>query len=157
MSLTAQIAKQFRDVHFGGNWTFVNLQDTLKDVNWQQATTQIYSFNTIAALVYHINYYVDGISKVLEGGSLDIKDKFSFDLPPIQSQVDWQKLLEKLWANAKTFAGQIEQLPEQQLGEIFVEEKYGTWYRNLAGITEHIHYHLGQIVLIKKMLLQIEE
>ena len=157
MSLTPQIAKQFRDVHFGGNWTFVNLQDTLKDVNWQQATTQIYSFNTIAVLVYHINYYVDGVSKVLKGGGLDISDRFSFDLLPIQSHEDWQKLLDKLWTDAETFAGQIEQLPEQRLGEIFVEEKYGTWYRNLAGITEHIHYHLGQIVLIKKMLLQIEE
>ena len=58
MNLTAQIAKHFRDVHFGKNWTASNLKDHLKDVTWQQATTQVYSLNTIASLVFHINYYV---------------------------------------------------------------------------------------------------
>jgi hypothetical protein len=52
MNLTAQIAKHFRDVHFGGNWTSVNLKETLTDVTWQQATTKIYSLNTIATLVF---------------------------------------------------------------------------------------------------------
>ena len=36
MNLTAQIAKHFNDVHFGGNWTSVNLKETLADVTWQQ-------------------------------------------------------------------------------------------------------------------------
>jgi hypothetical protein len=58
MNLTAQIAKHFNSVHFGGNWTAVNLKEALTDVDWQQATTKVHSFNTIAALVYHINYYV---------------------------------------------------------------------------------------------------
>ncbi len=45
---------------------------------------------------------------------------------------------------------QIEQLPESKLWETFSDEKYGNYYRNIHGIIEHIHYHLGQIVLIKK-------
>jgi hypothetical protein len=56
MKLTEQIAKQFRDLHFGGNWTSVNLKETLADVDWLEATTKIYSLNTIATLVYHTNY-----------------------------------------------------------------------------------------------------
>ena len=55
MNLTWQIAKQFRDVYFGGNWTSVNLKENLADVTWQQAITKVYSFNTIAALVYRIS------------------------------------------------------------------------------------------------------
>jgi hypothetical protein len=70
MTLTAQIAKLFRGVYYGGNWTSVNLKENLADVTWQQATTQVYSFNTIAALVYHINYYIDTILKVLHGEPL---------------------------------------------------------------------------------------
>ena len=31
-------------------------------------------------------------------------------------------------------------------------EKYGTYYRNFHGLIEHAHYHLGQIVLIKKLV-----
>ena len=152
MNLSTQIAKHFKDVHFGGNWTSVNLKQTLENVDWKQATTKVYSFNTIAVLVYHINYYVSVVTKVLQGGSLDAHDKFSFDLAPIQSQEDWEKLLNKMWTEAANFAKLVEQLPESKLGEVFSNEKYGSYYRNLHGIIEHTHYHLGQIVLIKKLL-----
>ncbi len=154
MNLTEQIAKHFREVHFGGNWTSVNLKESLADVDWQKATTQVYSFNTIATLVYHINYYVSAVLKVLQGEALDASDKYSFDLPPILSLEEWEKLLDKTWTDAENFATQIEQLPQNKLWEIFEDEKYGTYYRNIHGIIEHIHYHLGQIVLIKKILLQ---
>jgi uncharacterized damage-inducible protein DinB len=151
-NLQEQIAKHLREVYFGGNWTSVSLKETLADVTWQQATAKIYSFNTIAALVYHMDYYVSAILKVMQGGPLDASDKYSFDLPPVLSQEDWQKLLDKTRANAEKLADLIEQLPESKLWEIFADEKYGNCYRNFQGVIEHDHYHLGQIVLIKKIL-----
>jgi len=151
MNLTKQIAKHLREVHFGGNWTSVNLKDSLAGLTWQQATTQVYSFNTIATLVYHMNYFVSAVLNVLQGNPLDAHDKYSFDCPPIQSQEEWEKLLNKTWADAENFASLIEQLPESKLAETFSDEKYGNYYSNLHGIIEHIHYHLGQIVLIKKI------
>ena len=154
MNLTAQIAKLFRDIHYGGNWTAVNLKETLANISWQQATTKMYSFNTIAMLVYHINYYVSAVIKVLQGESLNASDKYSFDLPPIQSSEDWEKLLNTTWSDAANFANLVEQLPDDKLWETFVNEKYGNYYRNIHGVIEHCHYHLGQMVLIKKLLLQ---
>ena len=156
MTLPAQIAKHFKDVHFGGNWTSVNLKDTLAGLTWQQATTQVHSFNTIATLVFHTNYFVDVVLKVLRGGPLEGKDIYSFAHPPIHSQADWEKMLEKTWADAEDFARLVEQLPEHRLWEDFSENKYGNYYRNLHGIIEHYHYHLGQIVLIRKILLEPE-
>jgi len=153
MNLPQQIAKHFRDVHFGGNWTSVNLKETLADVSWQQAVTKVHDLNTIAALVYHINYYTSAVLKVLQGETLNASDKFSFDLPPIHTQTDWENLLDKTWADAENFAMLIEQLPENRFSEIFTDEKYGNYYRNIAGIIEHMHYHLGQIVIIKKLLI----
>ena len=152
MNFLSQIARHFREVHFGGNWTAVNLRDTLEGVTWQQAITKVDSLNTIAALVYHINYYISGVSKVLQGGLLEIKDKYSFDHPPVESQEDWEKLLHKTFTEAESFAGMIVLLPPNKLDETFVDPKYGTYYRNLQGIIEHTHYHLGQIVIIKKIL-----
>ena len=157
MNLPQQLAKHLRDVHFGGNWTSSNLKDNLAFVTWQQATTQVYALNTIAALVFHTNYYISAVSKVLQGEPLNAKDKYSFDHPPILSQEDWENMLNKSWADAEAFATLIEQLPESKLWENFLDEKYGSYYRNIQGIIEHTHYHLGQIVLIKKILLQINE
>lgn len=151
MKLTQQIAKQFRQLYFGGNWTSVNLKDSLAGVTWQQAATPIASFNSIATLVYHTNYYVSVVAKVLQGEPLHAKDQYSFEHPPIQSAEDWEKLLNKIWNDAENFALLIEQMPETKLWETFEEEKYGNYYRNIHGIIEHTHYHLGQIVLIKKL------
>jgi uncharacterized damage-inducible protein DinB len=154
MNLSGQIAKHFREVYFGGNWTTSCLKDNLADVSWQQATTKVYSFNTIAALVFHINYYVSAALKVLQGGTLNAKDEFSFDHNPVLCREDWEKLLDKAWADAESFAALVEQLPESRLWENFTDEKYGNYYRNIHGIIEHAHYHLGQIILIKKIILE---
>jgi hypothetical protein len=153
----AQLARHFREIHFGGNWTSSNLKDNLADLTWQQATTQVYTLNTIAALVFHMNYYIDAVLKVLQGEPLNAHDKYSFDHPPILSQEDWNGLLDKSWRDAENFACLIEQLPEHKLWETFLDEKYGNYYRNIHGIIEHSHYHLGQIVLIKKILMQRNE
>jgi hypothetical protein len=152
MNLSAHLAKHLRDVHFGDNWTSVNLKNTLTDVTWQQAITKVHSFNTIVALVYHTNYFVVVVSKVLQGEPLTGSDKYSFDHPSIESRQDWEKLLDKIWADAENFANLIEQLPDSTLWEDFSDGKYGNYYRNIQGIIEHTHYHLGQIVLIKKLL-----
>ena len=154
MNLQALLAKHFREVHYGGNWTYSNLKDTLKDVNWQQATTKLSSLNTIAMLVFHINYYVVAISNVMRGENINASDKYSFDVPPIQSEEEWQKLVEKLFTDADNLAVLIEALPEGKLRETFAHEKYGDYYRNIQGVIEHTHYHLGQIVVIKKLILE---
>lgn len=152
MTTQQHLAKHMRDVFFGGNWTFVNLKTTLADVTWEQAVTKVGNLNTIATLFYHIGYYVGGVSDVLDGNPLVIKDIYSFAHPPINNADDWNSMQQTLWDNVTQFAEKIEKLSDEQLNEVFFEEKYGTYYRNLAGIIEHTHYHLGQISLIKKLL-----
>lgn len=152
MNSTQKIAKQYRDVFFGGNWTFVNMKDTLSDVDWVTATTKIHNLNSIAALVFHIDYYVQPILGVLRGGPLTGSDKYSFEVPAISSEEEWQSLVSKALADAQLLAGEIEKLDESKLDEIFGDPKYGDHYRNLHGLIEHTHYHLGQISLIKKMI-----
>ena len=126
----------------------------MADVDLKKAATKIGSFNTIVALVYHINYYVIAVSKVLQGEPLNATDKFSFDHPQVQSEDEWKKFLDQFWKDGENFAVQIEQLPDSKFLGPFLDGKYGTYCRNIIGVIEHTHYHLGQIVLIKKLLFQ---
>jgi hypothetical protein len=89
---------------------------------------------------------------LFEGGTLYIRDQYSFDFPPIASQKEWENILNTLWIDAEKFANFVEQLPQNKLNEPFVEEKYGTYQRNIDGMIEHCYYHLGQITLLKKMI-----
>jgi len=152
MTLTQHIAKHFREVHFGGNWTCSNLKDNLSDVTWKEATTKFENFNTIATLVFHVNYFVSAVLKVLQGNELNANDKFSFDVPDIQSEKEWNELVNKCLNDAEAFAVLVEKLQDEKMWEVFTDEKYGIYYRNLHGIIEHTHYHLGQIAIMKKLI-----
>lgn len=153
MKSTTQIANRFREILLNGTWVAnTNFKAQLSDINWKQATHKIGNLNTIAILTFHIHYYIGGVLNVLKGGTLDIRDKYSFDMPPIESEEDWQKLLNQLWRDAEQFADMVEQMPEEKLDEFFVDPKYGSYRRNIDGMIEHSYYHLGQISLIKKML-----
>jgi uncharacterized damage-inducible protein DinB len=153
MENTKQIAKRFREVILNGTWVAnTNFKDQLSNLDWKIATTEIKSLNTIAILAQHIHYYINGINRVFKGGTLDIRDQFSFDFPAMQSQKDWETFLLRFWNDAETFAAMIEQMPDEKLKQVFVDEKYGTYQRNIDGMIEHSYYHLGQIVLLKKMI-----
>lgn len=149
----AIIADHIKQVYIGGNWTAVNLRDTLDGVGWEMATKKVESFHSIAELVYHMNYFVTVVLKVLYGEPLKGDDAVSFDCPPINSEADWKALQKKVFEEVEEFAVLVAALPEEQLWELIGDSKYGTYYRNLHGIIEHCHYHLGQIVLIKKYFL----
>lgn len=148
-----QLANRLREVFLDGHWVAnTNYKKLLAGISWQQATMQVGSLNTIAHLVFHINYYLSGVLNVLKGGPLEIRDQFSFDLEPICSQADWNNLLNQLLANAELFVKQVGQLDDVIMNEVFVDEKYGSYLRNLEGMIEHSYYHLGQIAIIRKLL-----
>ena len=95
MKATKQLAKHLRELYFGDNWTCVNFKDTLEDVTWQEAITKHQEFNTIAVLIFHSNYYINRVLKVLQGEPLNASDKYSFDCPEITSNEEWYNFVQK--------------------------------------------------------------
>lgn len=152
MKTTELIATNLHQVYFGGNWTASNLKTALEDVTLNMASKQVFEFNTILTLTYHIHYYLKGTLDAINTGELTIRDKYSFDHPNLETEDDWQAFLNTMWEEAKTFIDLIKSLDDTILDTYLAQEKYGKYYRNLLGIIEHAHYHLGQIVIIKKLL-----
>lgn len=153
MSIAKIQAARLREVVLDGRWVAnTNFKEQLSDLSLEQAQQTPSGFNSIAALTFHIYYYLDGVLNVLHGGELEIRDKYSFDMPALKTEADWQALQNKLYQCAEAYAQQLEQLTGEQLLSGFVRPEYGTWLRNMEGMIEHCYYHLGQVVLIKKML-----
>jgi hypothetical protein len=151
MEIRYQLAKRFREVILDGVFIAnTNYKDQLESLDWKSACKQIGSANSIAMLAQHVHYYIEGIKDVLNGGALTVSDAESFDFPVIISNDEWTNFLNKLWKDATEFAGLVEKMPEDKLYDVFVEEKYGTYLRNIESMIEHAYYHLGQIVLLKK-------
>lgn len=153
MKRKTEIANRFREVILNGTWIAnTNFKHQLSDIDFKMANAKVDSLNTIALLAQHIHYYINGINIVFKGGSLDIKDQYSFDFPPIESETQWQAFLSKFWDDSEEFASLIEKMPDEKLDAVFTDEKYGTYLRNIDAMIEHSYYHLGQITLIKKLL-----
>jgi uncharacterized damage-inducible protein DinB len=151
--MTKALAERLREVLLNGKWIAnTNFKDQILSVNWEQATTKVGDLNTIALLTFHINYYLQGILQVFKGGKLEIRDRYSFDLPEIKSESDWNQLVETFLRNAELFAQQVEQMDDRILDQAFVDEKYGDYRRNIEGVIEHSYYHLGQVSLLRKMI-----
>ena len=155
MARNLAIANRLREVLLNGKWIAnTNFKEQILSVSWEQAIQKVENLNTIALLTFHINYYLAGLLNVFAGGKLEIKDKYSFDLPEIKSEKDWNKLVNDFLVNSEIFANQVEQMDESLLDQPFAEEKYGSYLRNIEGVIEHSYYHLGQVSLIRKIIVQ---
>ena len=149
MKTTFEIAKRFREVILNGTWVAnTNYKHQLTGLDWKIATAKFQSLNTITLLAQHIHYYINGVKNVFKGGSLDIKDKYSFDFPPMHSQDDWENFLTRFWNDAEEFASLIEQMPEEKLNEKFVDEKYGTYQRNIVVFVEPVENIPGNVIAV---------
>ena len=150
---STQLANRLGEVILNGRWIAnTNIKDQIKNLDYTIANKQVESLNTIAILAQHIHYYVSGIKNVFVNGNLEIRDKFSFDFPPITSQKQWKSFQNLFWKDTEELIEHISHLSESELQNPFVDEKYGNYQRNIDGLIEHAYYHLGQIVLIKKMI-----
>lgn len=136
----------------GGNITGVHLKELLDDVTQKEATHQIENLNTIALLTFHINYYLEALIDVLKGQPLEAKDSLSFNMMPLQNEEEWDSLKYKLYQNINLFSSLVKTLAQEKLKEVFVKEAYGTYERNIQGLLEHSHYHMGQIAILKKIV-----
>ena len=82
MNRNIALAKRIRVMLLDGQWIAnTNYKQEIQNTTWQQAVHKIGSLNTIAALAYHINYYLPGLLCALENCRLEISDKYGFDLP----------------------------------------------------------------------------
>lgn len=153
MKLSVTISERLRGLFIDGHWiTNTNYKELLSSVSYQLAINKVSNLNSLAELTYHVNYYLSGLNSVFNGGDLEIRDKYSFDLTLIETEVEWQALINTFISNAEQFIGHVESMTEDQLHTTFIIEKYGTYLRNIEGVIEHGYYHLGQMVIIKKMI-----
>lgn len=153
MERSTYLSNRLKELFLDGKWIAnTNYKAILSDLNWQDAVRKIGDLNSIAAITYHINYYLAGLVHMLHTAELTIRDQYSFDLPTINTESDWQDLVQTLERNATIFATQVAALSDETLDAVFVHPEYGNYQRNIEAVLEHSYYHLGQISLLKKLI-----
>ncbi len=147
------LAARVREVLLDGTWIAnTNWQDQIRQTSWTDARRPVASLNSVFTLTVHVHYYVAGILDYLRTGKLRISDQHSFDLPPMEGPQDWDQLRDRFAADGEAFVQAVAGLSAEALDAVFVDPRYGDCRRNIDGLIEHSYYHLGQVVLIRKLL-----
>lgn len=147
------MARRIRDLFLEGTWVAnTNYRKLLSEVPFFSANQKINGSNSIGLLTFHVAYYVHGLLDVIQGKPLQIKDTLSFTMTPITHENEWETMVDDLLKAAATLALQVAEESPEFLYAPFANGQYGNWEANLNVLIEHGYYHLGQMVLIKKML-----
>jgi uncharacterized damage-inducible protein DinB len=152
MKITELLAENLIQVFEGGNWTEVSMRDALSDVSYVEANTITpASQNTIASLVHHVIYWNGVIVQRMRNHDPEIPAANGFDGEAPASEKDWRSLIEQARHSFVELADAIKQFEPARLSEL-TNFGQSTFSKNLFGIVEHAHYHLGQIMILKKFV-----
>jgi hypothetical protein len=151
MKLAKVIAQHFYEVHYGDNWADVAVKDVIKDITWPQAVQRVGDANTIAVLLHHMNFYNMVVyNRCFEENQKEVRHEDSLHVE-VNSDEDWQQLQKRYFDLAEKLHAAILTLDDTILFTVRPGNQ-NTYYKNLHGLIEHIHYHLGQISLLKKII-----
>ncbi|SJZ87172.1 DinB family protein [Sediminibacterium ginsengisoli] len=135
-----------------GTWTEVNVAGVLADVSYNEAAVvTVATPNSIASIVRHLLFWNRVMIQRIEGVQPEIPAANGFDVPPVQSDADWKALIKNMLASAAELALAIKNTDDTKL-EMPIIAGFTTTYKNLQGTVEHIHYHLGEIMILKKLI-----
>lgn len=152
MNIAQLTAEHYYKAFYGDNWSEIDFKEVLDGVSFTEALSITpASPNSIAAIIYHVTFYSKTILQRLQGNNPKINDANGFDMPEIKTESGWQTLKQLCFEAANDLTTAIKNIPDDKWEEpIF--KYHDTFYKTIAGVTEHAYYHLGQIVILKKVL-----
>jgi uncharacterized damage-inducible protein DinB len=152
MSENKRISNLYQSIYNGNPWLEVNLANTLKDVTADQAYRKITpNLNTIWEIVNHLIQWRRNILKRVQGEVITTPDHNYFVPVLDPSEAAWEQSLQNLDKTQELWNSFLEDFDDADLDKIYANNNH-TYYEHIHGIIQHDVYHLGQIVILKKML-----
>ncbi|HRH58174.1 MAG TPA: DinB family protein [Chitinophagales bacterium] len=136
----------------GNNWTGINTLQVLQDINSEKATKRVNSSHlNIAELTAHLTCWNNVMIKRLDAENYQPKRDEDFPAINDLSEDEWNTMKEDFIQSFKLLTDILDTKEDTILYAPMFEGATSA-YRNLHGQISHLHYHLGQIVLLKKIL-----
>ncbi|HET8810325.1 MAG TPA: DinB family protein [Flavobacteriaceae bacterium] len=152
MKQTARISKLFNDLYDDSPWLGVNWLETLNNISAEQASKRIAEGrNTIWEITNHVIQWRLNVLRRVQGESI-VSPDHNYILPvEAVSETDWKNTLEELAVSQQKWLDFLKNFDENQFSKIYPNNQM-TYYEHIHGILQHDSYHLGQVVLLAKML-----
>ena len=151
MTNIEHINKLLKDHYSGDPWIDITIMGTLKTLNGKQAALKLPGLNSIWQIVNHMISWRNAlIARVKDKPAAHPDNNFIWEVKDTTAKAwkDTIKEFEKSQKDITTFLGRQK---DAHLEKISTTSGY-SYYELVMSIIIHDTYHLGQIVLIKKMI-----
>ncbi|MEO6173644.1 MAG: DinB family protein [Flavobacterium circumlabens] len=152
MSENKRISNLYQSIYNGNPWLEVTLSHTLENVTAEQAYRKVNpNLNTIWEIVNHLIQWRRNILRRVQGETVVAPDHNYFVPILDSSEAAWEQSLQSLAKSQELWNAFFEDFNDSDLEKIYVDNNH-TYYEHIHGIIQHDVYHLGQIVILKKLL-----
>ena len=152
MSESKRISNLYQSIYYRNPLLEVNLANTLKNVTAEQAYKKANpNLNTIWEIVNHLIQWRRNILERMQGEVIVTPDHNYFVPVLDPSEAAWAQSLQTLAKSQESWSTFFESFNDEDLAKIYVNNGH-TYYEHIHGIIQHDVYHLGQIVILKKLL-----
>lgn len=146
-----RLLKQFAELQHGDHWTDNSFKQVLHGVDHAVAMKTIDGkTNSIWMLVAHITYWRTSVVNRLTG-SVNPPPFQDFHLPDEANAENWNQALHDFEAAYHLLRNAIHHFNEDNLDKPSVREGQ-TNYESMIGCLQHDAYHLGQMMILKKVV-----
>lgn len=153
MKENEKIQKLFNELHNGEPWLDVTLTGMLKGINASRASAKpLENIHSIWEIIVHITFWRINLSRKLTGEKT-VREDEPKDWDPIKdtSESAWRQTLECFDESIKLLSEILANIPPEKFDDIYTPNNT-TYWELLYGTLEHDAYHLGQIVLLRKLV-----
>lgn len=152
MKETKRIAQLFEDLYDGEPWIDETLQRTLKNISVEKAAIKISpGRNSIWQIVNHLISWRENVLQRVQGKVIVTPENNYFDEIKDASEKAWQETHRRLRDSQKKWITFLLESDGKTFEKIYPKNGL-SYYSNIHGIIQHDAYHLGQIVLLSKLI-----
>jgi uncharacterized damage-inducible protein DinB len=147
-----RISNLYQSIYNGNPWLEVTLEKTLSDITAEQSYRKINpNLNTIWEIVNHLIQWRRNILRRVEGETVITPDHNYFVPVLDSSEAAWEQSLQYLEMSQEQWKSFFDNFDDVDFEKIYPNNNH-TYYEHIHGIIQHDVYHLGQIVILKKLL-----
>ena len=152
MKSTKRLSKLFTDLYNGDPWLGVTIMDTLKDISPAQACKKIApERNSIWQIINHMISWRENVLLRVQGNQISSPNNNYITDITDTSQKAWKETLARLENSQQQWISFLQDFDKKSFDTIYAPNGM-SYYEHINGILQHDAYHLGQIVLLSKLV-----
>jgi uncharacterized damage-inducible protein DinB len=146
-----RLVKLFKDHYNGNPWLDVNISHTLADITSVEAAINYHGLNSIWQITKHLIEWRKANMK-RASGIIQHAPSHNFIYAIVDtSDKAWNKLKSDFDKVHLEFIDWLHNYNTNSFDKIY-EPNQHTYYEHIQGVLQHDAYHLGQIVILKRLI-----